>query len=163
MICLGAFTCVKKPDSLLFNMLITAPQRLMDREESSKMERPSFYRCRSLSNTIYASMCASLMSRSEPHFHQHGGVCNRNLWLSFVPNNRVRKLPQREQKRSRFMIYVLMLWRHIGFYHSPMVPWGHLTLFHMHRPCFSTLLPANKNVVMRERRWVSALAKAFQW
>lgn len=70
-----AFTCVEQPDSLLSNMLITAPQRLTDREEFSKMERSSFYHRRRLGNTIYASMCASLMSRSEPHSHQHGGIC----------------------------------------------------------------------------------------
>lgn len=29
-----AVTCVKQPDSLLSNMLITAPQQLADREES---------------------------------------------------------------------------------------------------------------------------------
>lgn len=146
--------------SLLSDMEISAPQQPAAREESGEEGKaiiPSLQK--PWQHFINASTSASLMSRSEPLSYQHGG--NRNRWLSFVPDNRVTTLLQREQKRSSFMIYVLMLRRHIAFYHEPVGPYGHLTIFHMLRPCFFTLPPAFKNVIMSKKRWVNALSLAF--
>lgn len=58
---------------------------------------------------IYASACASLMSRGGlvPTNMAVPAVCGRNLWPSFVPNNRGRKQLRRERNGSSFMIYVM--------------------------------------------------------